>query len=135
MDLDEHIHKKQARDLMETVAQLEKTAKMCIPHSESKWARWADELHKRIGERKQELETMTSIARRFSAVHGVTGLGEGSASDVGDGGEAPPSSAEVKEEAVGSSADDDGSSDWLRGWNAATAEALPEIQELEQVFR
>ena len=70
MDLDEHIHKKQARDLMETVAQLEKTAKMCIPHSESKWARWADELHKRIGERKQELETMTSIGRRFSAVHG-----------------------------------------------------------------
>merc|ERR1712025_446043 len=60
MDLDEHMNKKQARDLMTTVAQLEKTAKMCIPHSDSKWARWADELHKRIGERKQELKTMTS---------------------------------------------------------------------------
>ena len=33
----------------------------------------------------------------------------------------------------GNASDEEDSSDWLRGWNAATAEALPEVQELEQV--
>ena len=31
------------------------------------------------------------------------------------------------------STDDDDSNEWLRGWTAATTEALPELQELEQV--
>jgi len=111
MDLDEHLHSKQAAQLMDTVTQLENTAKMCVPHSKSKWSKWADELHKRIGERKEQLAKMTSVARRqLSAVRGLSGSAGASLRDISNASEAPPSSSQSEQEPVASSAADEGSS-------------------------
>ena len=122
MDLEEYCHGGQLADMMDTMTRVEETAKLCIPRPQSKWSQWAEKLLTRVGEREEELAKLRSVADSLPEKT------SGSSQDPSSHG-----SPQVEQQPVASSTGDEDASDWLRGWNAATAEALPEVQKLEQV--
>ena len=99
--------------MIDTVTKLEEKAESCIK-PQSRWAPWASALQKRARERVTELMQLQATAAQptNSLFSDSTHM------------------EQLAEEETTSEPESD---EWLRGWTAATTEALPEIQELEKV--
>ena len=135
MNLESCHDAKEIAELINTVMQLEDKAKTCI-RPQSKWSTWASALQERAHEQIARLTNLRqSLTKQCDAV----------ASPGTDASKAPHRSLFSSHSSLqdvpnlqqqvdtAEKADACDFSEWLRGWTAATTEALPELQELEQV--